>query len=238
MTAHLKIISIGGGGFTHNSHPNLDAFCLRHTVPTPRIGYVGAASDNDQTKIDRFYQHFNRSCSTLDHLPLSASADAVAHWLLSHDLVYFGGGNTKRMINHFEYNGWSEPLKKAALEGVTMAGVSAGAVFWFDWCLSDSEGVGLQPVRGLGFLKGGICPHYSTEPLRSSSLKRAVDQASMPVSYAIDDGAAIAFGCETVIDLCSDAPGARCYQISRSTETGGHPHPVRLGDRHPGLLRQ
>ena len=234
--AQMRLISIGGGGFTHNSHPDLDAFCLRHTVPAPSIGFVGVASDDDQTKLDRFYQHFDHHGAALEHLPLTASGAYVADWLKSVDLVYFGGGNTARMIAHFERNGWSTPLIQAARRGVTMAGVSAGAVFWFEWCLSDAKGNGLQPLRGLGLLKGGICPHYSSEPLRQASLKTAVRENTMPISYAIDDGAAMVFGPETVIDLCSAAPGAGCYQISSGQETAHQTRPVSLGERHLGLL--
>ena len=236
MTGQLKLISIGGGGFTHNSHPELDAFCLRHTVPAPRIGFVGAASGDDHTKINRFYQHFNHCGSKLDHLPLSASCTHVAQWLADLDLVYFGGGNTAQMMDHFECKGWSEPLKQAAHQGVTMAGVSAGAVFWFEWCLSDSKGAGLQPLRGLGLLQGGICPHYSSEPLRRSALITAIGENTMPTSYGIDDGAAIAFGSDTVIDVCSAAPGATAYQISNKAAATNSPVPVRLGDRHLGIL--
>ena len=234
--AQMKLISIGGGGFTHSSHPDLDTFCLRHTVPNPRIGFVGVASGDNQTKINQFYQHFEHCGATLDHLPLTACDTLVAQWLESVDLVYFGGGNTARMIEHFETNGWSVPLMQAARRGVTMAGVSAGGVFWFEWCLSNAKGNGLQPLRGLGLLRGGICPHYSSEPLRQSSLRAAVRENTMPTSYAIDDGAAMVFGADTVIDLCSAAPGAGCYQISGGQETTHQTRAVSLGDRHLGLL--
>ena len=41
-------MAIGGGGFTHESHPELDRFCLEQTPRSaPRIGFVGAA-DNDE----------------------------------------------------------------------------------------------------------------------------------------------------------------------------------------------
>ena len=91
-------------------------------------------------------------------------------------------------------------------------------------------------LRGLGLLKGGICPHYSSEPLRQASLKTAVRENTMPISYAVDDGAAMVFGPKTVIDLCSAAPGAGCYQISNGQETAHQTRPVSLGERHLGLL--
>jgi len=63
-----------------------------------------------------------------------------------------------------------------------------------------------------------------------------VRENTMPTSYAIDDGAAMVFGTDTVIDLCSAAPGAGCYQISGGQETTHQTRAVSLGDRHLGLL--
>jgi dipeptidase E len=231
----IKIVAIGGGGFTHDSHPELDMFCLDHSVANPRIGFVGAASGDNPKKIDRFYRHFNTHSTQLGHLPLGTSGQGVATWLKDRDLVYFGGGNTACMIDHFTKKGWSAPLKHAALQGVTMAGVSAGAVFWFDWCLSDSLGNGLQPLRGLGLLKGGICPHYSSEPARQIALKEAVLTHQMPLSYAIDDGAAIAFGSETVIGLKTIPPGISCYHLSVTPDGIAQKTEMRIGQRHLGL---
>jgi dipeptidase E len=232
----IKIVAIGGGGFTHDSHPELDMFCLDHSTTNPRIGFVGAASGDDLTKIARFYRHFRAHSAQLDHLPLGTCGAGVATWLKGRDLVYFGGGNTARMIDHFTKNSWDAPLKHAARQGVTMAGVSAGAVFWFDWCLSDSLGNGLQPLRGLGLLKGGICPHYSSEPARQIALKDAVSAHQMPLSYAIDDGAAMAFGSETVIGLKTLPPSISCYQLAATQDGVAQETEMRIGQRHLGLV--
>ena len=37
-----------------------------------------------------------------------------------------------------------------------MAGVSAGASVWFESALSDSAGLGLQPVSGIGLVAGSV----------------------------------------------------------------------------------
>ena len=236
-------MAIGGGGFTHESHPELDRFCLEQTPRSaPRIGFVGAADNDEPTKIERFYKRFKHCSTDLDHLPMETSGDGVARWLSNRDLVYFGGGNTVEMVAHFERQGWSIPLKQAACNGVTMAGVSAGAVFWFDWCLSDSTGNGLEPLRGLGLLTGGICPHYSSQPERQSVLHKAVASGAIPFSYAIDDGAAVAFGTQTIIGLCTAESTAGCYQISANFSPGiytgfattSQQVPLRCNERHYG----
>ena len=56
----MKIIAIGGGGFTHGSEPNLDDFCLSETkCDRPRMAFIGTASDDDPLKIERFRTRFH-----------------------------------------------------------------------------------------------------------------------------------------------------------------------------------
>ena len=50
-----KIISIGGGGFTHETDESLDQFVLKQSnTKNLKIGFLPTASKDDQTKIDLF----------------------------------------------------------------------------------------------------------------------------------------------------------------------------------------
>jgi dipeptidase E len=51
----------------------------------------------------------------------------------------------------------------------------------------------MRPLKGLGLIKGGACPHYSTETDRQPALLRAVTGRTMPDTVAIDDGVAVVF---------------------------------------------
>ncbi|WP_160331597.1 Type 1 glutamine amidotransferase-like domain-containing protein, partial [Caldibacillus debilis] len=84
-------------------------------------------------------------------------------------------------------------LKKAWEEGIVLAGISAGAICWFEEGVTDSFGEELEPIAGLGFLKGSHCPHYDGEPERRPAYHKLIRTGSIPGGLAADDGAAIHF---------------------------------------------
>ena len=58
-------------------------------------------------------------------------------------------------------------LRAAWNAGVVMAGMSAGAICWFESCTTDSFGPTLRPLHGgLGILDGSFIPHYHGEGQR------------------------------------------------------------------------
>ena len=50
------------------------------------------------------------------------------------------------MIKIWEKNNLIDIFKEAYNNGIILSGV-AGAICWFDWMLSDSEGLELKPWR-------------------------------------------------------------------------------------------
>jgi dipeptidase E len=225
----MKIIAIGGGGFTHETFPELDDFCLNQTnCKQPRIAYIGTASGDDTTKVARFKSRFANVSEAQIHLPMSLSATELAGRLANVDLVYVGGGNTEAMINTWRHNGWDRVLGDACRSGVTLAGVSAGAVCWFDAFLFSSGQGPMRPLVGLGLIPLGACPHYSTETDRHAALHKAVATGKMPTTLAIDDGAAVAFENARPVAICSAAPGAGVYRVNQ-TATGTSQAPLTIG---------
>ena len=56
-----KIITIGGGGFTHKSDPALDEFVISQCKKDKiRFGFLPTASKDDPVKIDNFYQELKK----------------------------------------------------------------------------------------------------------------------------------------------------------------------------------
>lgn len=225
----MKIIAIGGGGFTHDTFPELDDFCLKQTGrSSPRIAYIGTASHDDPAKIARFRSRFAKISSAQIHLPMSLSAAELAHRLDGIDLVYVGGGNTEEMVNSWRADAWDGVLRDACRSGVTLAGVSAGAVCWFDAFLFSSGQGPMRPLAGLGLIPMGACPHFSTETERHAALHKAVAEGAMPTTLAIDDGAAVAFENGSPVALCSATPGAGACFVSR-TDTGSEEVDLSVG---------
>jgi dipeptidase E len=222
----INITAIGGGGFTHETHPELDDFCLKQArKDQPRLGFIGTASNDDPLRIDLFHARFDSQTASHIHLPMALDAQSLAHQLNRLDMIYVGGGDTEAMVNLWRNNGWDRVLCAAARRGLAVSGVSAGAVCWFDSFLFHAGNGPIRPLQGLGLIKGGACPHYSTEKGRRGALHDAVARRAMPDTIALDDGVAVVFGPSGPVTMCSAEPKASAYHIQRAaggtvTETG------------------
>ena len=140
---HKKIIAIGGGGFTHRSDEVLDKFvidqCKKKQI---NFGFLPTASEDNKDKIKLFYSELDKYNIQLSHFELCSSSNGFEEWLMAQDIIYIGGGNTKFMIKVWEDNNLIKLFKDAYNSGIILSGISAGAVCWFDWILSDSVGPG------------------------------------------------------------------------------------------------
>ena len=188
-----KIIAIGGVGVTPESDESLDHFILNQLKKTKNnIGFLGTASKDDNEKVEKFYKKFDNSNSELSHFKLTSSVNGFSDWLLSKDLVYVGGGNTSFMLEIWRKNNFEQVFKIAYEKGIILSGVSAGAVCWFDWILSDSMGQGFKPLKGISILEGSCTPHSSNIE-RINEFEINIKNNKLPKGIAIDDGVAVVF---------------------------------------------
>ena len=188
-----KIIAIGGVGVTPESDKNLDQFILGQLKKTKNeIGFLATASIDDDEKIEKFYKKFENSSSQLSHFNLTLSVNGFSEWLLNKDLIYVGGGNTSFMLKIWRENNFEQVFKKAYEKGIILSGVSAGAVCWFDWILSDSAGLGFKPLKGINLIEGSCTPHSSNIE-RINEFKLNIKNNKLPNGIAIDDGVAVVF---------------------------------------------
>ncbi len=82
------------------------------------------------------------------------------------DFLYVGGGNTVFMLETWKQTGLLSFIEEAYARGVLLAGLSAGAICWFEKMYSDSVVEGeYQMYDGLGWLEGKISPHYDERML-------------------------------------------------------------------------
>lgn len=82
------------------------------------------------------------------------------------DFIYVGGGNTVYMLEQWRETGLTELIRAAFERGVLIAGLSAGAICWFEDMYSDSVVEGEYAMySGLGWIKGKISPHYNERTL-------------------------------------------------------------------------
>ena len=118
-----------------------------------------------------------------------------------------------------------------------LAGISAGAICWFEESVSDSVVPGqLAALRCLGFLPGSACPHYDGEPERRGADHSLIAAGCIVGGYAADDGLALHFVGTRLEHIVSSRPGARAYRVERQGDgIMGMPFgPHYLGPETPG----
>ena len=188
-----KIIAIGGGGFTHQLDLSLDQFVIDKLKRTNnKIGFLATASKDDEKKISLFYKRFENTEFELSHFNLTSNINGFSEWIMSKDLVYIGGGNTVFMLEIWRKNKLENIFKDAYEKGIILSGISAGAVCWFDWILSDSVGPGFNPLRGINLISGSCTPH-SSNIKRINQFESDIKNNKLPQGIAIDDGVAVVF---------------------------------------------
>ena len=213
MINPVQIFAVGGGGFTHpeDNYPH-DAILEDHLlalagpIAKVRIGYIGHASNDNPAKIDTFYKRFD-SCAHITTLPLEANLAEARVFLNELDILYVGGGATKKMLVHWQKIGICKILIEAAQGGLILSGVSAGAICWFSELLLGSAKEGYTLHKGLGLLAGSACPHFSNEPPRKLAFEQQIANGRLAAGLAIDDGVAIHI-CDGIVTNIISARGA------------------------------
>jgi dipeptidase E len=201
----------------------IDAHLLRLTGKSrPRVCFVPTASGDLPDHIDKFYATFAQLRCEATHLsffgrpspraiPLTSFRDALGEC----DAIYFGGGSTKSALAVWREWRADEVFRHVYSRGVLLAGMSAGAMCWFEAALTDSYwSAGYQPLKGLGVLPGGCGVHYHSDPNRSLRLHAALQASAVPPSIGIDDFAAVLFVNESAAEVFSWAPGSGAYSVS------------------------
>ena len=214
-----QIIAMGGGGFSMDPDDTLlDGHVLAATgVAQPRICFLPTASGDSDGYIQRFYQAFEVRAEP-SHLGLFDRQVAdIEGFLCAHHAVYVGGGNTANMLAVWRVHGVDRALQAAHDRGVVLAGVSAGAVCWFEAAVSDSFGPLRPLLDGLGLVPGTCAPHYDGDPERRPAFARML-AAGLPAGYGVDDGAALHFVDGELHEVVAAYPQARAYRVTQSGE--------------------
>lgn len=211
-----QIVAMGGGGFLMEpKNPLLDDFILglAHGADS-RVCFVTTGSGDADRNLVTFYETLGRRCRAT-HLALFRRTERdLDGFLRAQDVVYVGGGNTASLLAVWRAHGVDRALRAAYEAGVVLAGVSAGAICWFEHGVTDSFG-GVDRLDGaLGFLAGSFCPHWDGESERQP-VYRALVAAGMAAGFAADDGAALHFVDGALGEVVTSRPSARALRVER-----------------------
>lgn len=210
------IVALGGGGFSSEDPASpLDDFILGLARrPNPRICFLPTASGDSDTYVANFYRAFSRrSCRPLDLALFRRTVVDLRQLLLEQDVIYVGGGNTANMLAIWRQHGVDQILRECWDSGIVLAGISAGAICWFEAAVTDSFGPQLAALHdGLGLLPGSACPHYDSEERRRPVYQRLV-QDGFPGGYAADEEVGLHFAGFSLSEAVSARPQAKAYEL-------------------------
>ncbi len=185
----------------------------------PRILFLGTASGDSEAYRLTFYQAMaGLDCEPSHLLLFNLEAARPADRIREQDIVMVGGGNTANMLAIWRLHGVDRALRDAYAAGTILTGWSAGCICWFEAGITDSFTPELGPLHdGLGLLAGSACPHYDSEERRPLVYQREI-AAGMAGGIALDDGVAVRFDDERLVEVVSGRPDGRAFRVSAGGE--------------------
>ncbi len=206
-----KIVAIGGGQIFVPCKPPETLAIDEEIVRLAEIGkthlrqqnflFVPTASDDDQMYCHGMYNVYEaRLGCSFDQLSLikdKLTDGEIKAKIDRADIIYVGGGCTALMMKVWRKHGVDKLLTEACDQGKVMCGLSAGAICWFQWGLSDSEKFtdpeGWKPsaVDGLGLIPVAVSPHWDSEgDWRKAAFPRFLREKNSP-GLALEDCCAL-----------------------------------------------
>ena len=211
----------------------LDRFVLELTSKeVPRVCFLPTASGDPRDQVTRFYERFGDwPCepSILSLFRLGRDRiDPIAH-LLDQDAIYVGGGSLRNMLAIWREHGIDDAMRTAWERGIVLAGLSAGAMCWFEGGVSMSGGAP-EVVHGIGLLSGSLSVHLDGESERLPVFEHAIATGGLPAGFAADDGAAVLYHGTRLAECVASRRDARVVQVRADGQGGVRhtPQPVRL----------
>jgi peptidase E len=189
--------------------------------PRPRLCYVGTASGDAAIGQAAFYAACAGEEVQPTHLqlfPMPNVDDPRAH-LLAQDVIWVTGGSVVNLLALWRAHGLDEVMRAAWERGIVLAGISAGSICWFAGGTTDSFGLRLRAVtNGLGLLAHSNGVHYDKEAERRPLLHELIGSRALPDGYATDDGVALYFRDQELVEAVTETPGKLAYRVQRSDD--------------------
>ena len=211
-----NIVAIGGGGFGRGlGDLKIEKYIISLVnKKVPKICFIPTASgDNDLYKLN-FYRAFSKLKCETSHIDFFSRTEELEEKVLSQDIVYVGGGNTKSMLAVWKDWKLNLILKKAYDKGIIMSGVSAGAICWFEKGITDSYANRLEILDCLGFVKGIACPHFDEEKEREPYVNDLIIRNLINSCICIEGYSALHIN-KNRFKTINFGDNKKCYEIFR-----------------------
>lgn len=214
-----KFVGIGGGEIfgwnfkTKDSNQELyqtrkiDEFIVSLTdKKNPKLLFIGIASKDNEI-------YFNAIKNVYENLGCKAYffdiQENIRQQILSSDIIYIGGGNTKYMLSRWEEIDLTEILLEAYNKGIIVSGFSAGCYSFFKY--------NYELLRGIGAIKAISSVHYDEKSEeKRNQFYNAIKQENLP-GIALDNGCAIYYF-DNKFKIIKSIKDAKAYKITYKNE--------------------
>ena len=131
----------------------------------------------------------------------------------------------RNMLAVWREHGVDQIMRAAWERGIVLAGLSAGAMCWFEGGITMSGGFA-APAAGLGLLPGSLSVHLDGEPERIPAYRSAVGDGRLPDGWAAEDCTALLFR-GTELERCvTSRLGGRVFAVCADGEGGVRQAPL------------
>ena len=211
-------VSIGGGEIRNKTTAPIDGYIASLAKSRITDGHRGYALFFPTASHDSnpYFNSFRKTYTSLFDMKSDIAIltkglmtlDHVAEKIAKADVIYVGGGDTLYMMKVWRETGIDRLVWEAYERGAILAGLSAGAILWFDDIYTDSAVEGeYVPAKGLGKIRGAATPHYNSR----TEYDAVAAEEGYPLSYAIEDDAAILF--EDEVPVGALTAGGKAYRM-------------------------
>ncbi len=218
---HTKnIVAIGGGGFGRSlGSLEIEKYIISLiSKKRPKICFIPTASGDSNLYKLNFYRAFSLLGCITSHIDFFSRTENLEKKVLSQDIIYVGGGNTKSMLAVWKEWNLDQILRKAYESGIVMSGVSAGAICWFEDGITDSFADKLEILKCLGFIKGIACPHFYEEKEREPFVNDLIERQIIQSCICIDGNCALHIRDDFEYFSVNFGKGKNCFRITRGKD--------------------
>lgn len=167
-----RIIAIGGGEIREKTTLKIDEYIAelakKHAGDRRANAlFIPTASHDFMPYYNSFHKIYTGMFDIKTDVVLTVykepDMEKIKEKFLKADVIYVGGGDTVFMMEHWKKTGLLTLIQDAYERGISLAGLSAGAICWFSDIYTDSlkteNGTAYAMFKGLNWIKGIISPY-------------------------------------------------------------------------------
>lgn len=198
-----KLMLIGGGdtgrGNSSYETKEIDEEIVRLTnKENPNFLFIGLASSHSDSYYDtmkKIYKELGCTPVYLKKSNILNNPDIVENKIKEADIIYICPGDSVKLINDIKEYKIDKLLLEAYNNGTVLVGNSAGAILLSNKGFSDSlitrgESDKYEFINGLNFININFCPHYNTDPKKTTDLEEYLSKHNEEV-YCLENCTAL-----------------------------------------------